>query len=61
MSRVNLLTTAQVATRLGISRQAVVARVRSGSLDPAFKAEGDRGGYLFDPSDVPASDGEGEA
>jgi hypothetical protein len=51
-----LLTTAEAAERLGITRQAVIARVHAETLAPAFKNPGPRGGYLFDPADVDGDD-----
>ena len=47
MPNLDLLTTEQVAAALGITRQAVFARVAAGKLVPAFKSPAATGGYLF--------------
>jgi len=52
MSNLELLTTEQVAADLGITRQAVAARVKSGTLVPAFKAPAKNGAYLFSPTAI---------
>ncbi len=48
----NLLTTTQVAALLGVSVRTVHRMVAAGHLDPAVKAPGTRGAYLFDPDSV---------
>ena len=48
MSTSELITTANVAARLGISRQAVVDRVNRKTLKPAHKIPTANGAYLFD-------------
>lgn len=47
MPNLDLLTTEEVAVALGITRQAVLGRVKSGALVPAFKSPAATGGYLF--------------
>ncbi|MGP5715694.1 helix-turn-helix transcriptional regulator [Brachybacterium tyrofermentans] len=47
MTSSRLLTSGEVATRLGIARQTVTWRVARGQLTPAQKLPGARGGYLF--------------
>ena len=47
-----VITTTEVAHMLGISRQAVLQRVRNGSLQPVFKSPARTGGYLFSAPDV---------
>lgn len=49
MHNLDLLTTTEVAAALGISRQAVLQRVKSGALTPAAKLPGQTGTYLFEP------------
>lgn len=46
----NLLTTAQVAEKRGVSPSAISQAVSRGDLQPAFKLPGLRGAFLFDPS-----------
>jgi hypothetical protein len=48
MSSSELITTANVAARLGISRQAVVDRVHRNALTAAHKIPTANGAYLFD-------------
>lgn len=48
-----LLTTTQVAARLGLDRRSVWNRVNVGTLKPAFKHPG-TGAYLFDSADIEA-------
>lgn len=57
METLRLLTTSEVAERLGITRQAVAQRVRSGSLEAAYKSPEPNGGYLFDPEVIDAARG----
>lgn len=52
MSSYELLTTAEVAVALGITRQAVADRVKAGKLTYARKSPGRNGAYLFDPAAV---------
>lgn len=52
MSNLELLTTSEVARSLGITRQAVLARVASGSLVPTMKLPTSTGAYLFSVDDV---------
>jgi predicted site-specific integrase-resolvase len=47
-----LLTTAQVAEKLGKSVATVNRWAADGRLKPAAKAPGIRGAWLFDPADV---------
>lgn len=44
----NLLTTSDVADRLGVSISTVLCMVDAGTLTPALKAPGKRGAYMFD-------------
>lgn len=46
-----LLTTTEVAEKLGIDRRSVWYRVNTGTLKPAFKHPG-TGAYLFDSADI---------
>lgn len=57
MSNTQLLTSSQVGTRLGITRQAVVARVHEGTLDAALQLPGENGAFLFEPEVVDAAKG----
>lgn len=54
----DLLTTAQVATILGVSRRQVNRMVAAGKLQAAQKLEGQTGAHLFraDALPVPAGD-----
>lgn len=47
-----LMTTFEVAVRLGCSISTVQRRARSGELRPAQKLPGPNGALLFDPRDV---------
>jgi hypothetical protein len=47
----DVLTTAEVAAVLHITRQAVIARVAAGTLTPCYKQPAN-GGYLFAAADV---------
>lgn len=47
-----LLTTAQVAERLGVTPQGVARMVKRAALIPAHKGAGPRGAYLFDAEHV---------
>lgn len=47
-----LLTTAEVAERLGISPVTVTWRVRAGHLIPEMKLPGINGAYLFAPGTI---------
>lgn len=48
----SVLTTGQVATRLGIDRRTVLLRVQRGALVPTMKLDGPRGAYLFDAEQI---------
>ena len=48
-----LLTTAQVAARLTMTRQGVLKRVEAGTLTPAYQQPAN-GGYLFYAADLDA-------
>ncbi|HAT6525536.1 TPA: helix-turn-helix transcriptional regulator [Corynebacterium striatum] len=48
-----LLTTGQVAARLGIDRRTVWSRVKAGMLSPAMELP-NRRGYLFDRAEIEA-------
>lgn len=54
MTTPDLLTTTQVAARLGLTRQAVLARVKAGTLAPSYTQPANRG-YLFDQRNLPAA------
>lgn len=47
-----LITTAEVAQQLGVTRQAVVQRVNAGTLVPVYKSPAKTGTYLFSAPDV---------
>jgi hypothetical protein len=47
-----VLTTAEVAVRLNMTRQGVIARVAAGTLTPCYKQPAN-GGYLFDSKEFP--------
>jgi hypothetical protein len=47
----DMLTTAQVAARLSMTRQGVIARVDAGTLTPAYRQPA-TGGYLFFAADL---------
>lgn len=49
-----LITTRQVAERIGIDVSTVARWVRDGKITPAFEADGLTGVRLFDPADVDA-------
>lgn len=46
------MTTTEVASRLGIARQTVVQRVRTGKLTPIGQLPGRNGAYLFDAEQI---------
>lgn len=50
----NLMTTKDVARRLGVSPRTVQRRVEAGGLRVAHRMPGYRGDLLFDPADVDA-------
>ena len=50
----NLMTAAEVASRLEMPRREVLRLVDRGRLHPAMKLDGLRGAYLFDPANVDA-------
>ena len=54
MTTSDLLTTTQVAARLAITRQGVLARVKAGTLAPVYTQPANRG-YLFNATDVKAA------
>ena len=54
----DLLTTAQVASILGVSRRQVNRMVASGKLTPAQKLEGQTGAHLFRPDALPVPAGD---
>ena len=47
-----LLTTAELAARLGVSPSAISRRVAAGTLKPVRKMPGKRGAFLFDASQI---------
>ena len=51
---VALLTTSQVANRLGVDRRTVLRMAHRRTLTPVYRAEGRTGGHLFAASDVDA-------
>jgi len=52
----DLITTAQVATILGVSRRQVNRMVAAGKLVPAQKLEGQTGAHLFRRDAIPAAE-----
>ncbi|MGP4975834.1 helix-turn-helix transcriptional regulator [Brachybacterium tyrofermentans] len=54
MTSSKLLTSSEVAERLGISRQTVAWRVARGQLAPAQQLPGRSGAYLFDADQIAA-------
>ena len=52
MTETQLLTSPQVASRLGVSIRTVHRLADSGALMPALKLPGPTGAYLFRPDDV---------
>ncbi|NAZ17899.1 helix-turn-helix domain-containing protein [Glutamicibacter soli] len=52
--RSELIVTAEVAERLGVTPRHVSRLVDEGKLAPVFKAPGIRGAYLFDRTEVEA-------
>lgn len=46
-----MLTTSQVAARLSMTRQGVLARIDAGTLTPCYRQPA-TGGYLFYASDI---------
>lgn len=55
---VNLITTAQVAKRLGRDVTTVHQMARDGRITPAGKLPGETGAYLFEPAEVDRVAGE---
>ncbi len=51
-----LITTAALAERNGVTPQTIAQRVKRGELTPAAKLPGIRGAYLFDDSAEEARD-----
>lgn len=49
-----LLTTSEVAEKLGVDRSWVTRLVSSGRLVPAMRLPGRTGALLFDPADIDA-------
>ena len=54
MIAVNLLSTKAAAKQLGISVRTLNRWAESGKIVPAYKGEGKRGGYLYEPAAVEA-------
>lgn len=54
MSAVTLVSTAEVAQRLGVDVRTVHRMVSEGTLTPAAKLPGKTGAYVFDPADIEA-------
>lgn len=52
MKPTNLIDAKEAATRLGITRDAVLKRTRSGKLTHVFKAPGTTGAYFYDPRTI---------
>lgn len=52
MTTSTLLSTGQVAKRLGIDRRTILQRVGTGRLVPAQKLDGPNGAYLFDAEQI---------
>lgn len=47
-----MLTTKQAANIIGVSPMQISRLVRGGHLEPAIKAPGKRGAYLFEASEI---------
>ena len=60
MPKVELLTTAEVAERLGVSVWTVHRWTDAGRITPAVKAPGIRGAYMFEPAEVERVESEGQ-
>lgn len=54
LEHLHLLSTAEVASKLGVTPQTVARRVRSGDLLPVGKGAGVRGPYMFDAARIEA-------
>lgn len=54
LEHLHLLSTAEVASKLGVTPQTVARRVRSGELRPVGKGAGVRGPYMFDAARIEA-------
>ena len=52
MTKTELLTTVEVAHRLGVTKQHVARLVRSGRLNPELQAPGSTGAMFFAPEEV---------
>lgn len=52
MPDTELLTTAEAAEALHVSRATLIRMVRAGRLEPTWKLDGIRGAYLFSPAEV---------
>ncbi|MCQ4120418.1 helix-turn-helix domain-containing protein [Rhodococcus tibetensis] len=50
----NLVSSADVARELRVSRKTVTRLVESGDLTPVVRGPGLRGAFLFDPADIEA-------
>lgn len=48
LEHLHLLSTAEVASKLGVTPQTIARRVKSGELRPVGKGAGVRGPYMFD-------------
>ena len=48
----NLLSTAVAAERVGVSVRTLNRMAEAGKIAAAWKGEGKRGGYLYDPAEV---------
>lgn len=59
MTKPDLMTSAQAAEALGVSRPTLNRRVRSGAVPAAFRLTGKRGAWLFDPEVITRLQGEG--
>ena len=52
MPETELLTTAEAAEALHVSRATLIRMVQAGRLEPTRKLDGIRGAYLFSPAEV---------
>ena len=52
MKSQQLITAREAASRLGVTRHAIVRRVHRGTLRPVAKLPGKTGAFLFDPATI---------
>lgn len=53
-SSTEIIVTADAAMRLGVSTRQIARMVANGTLKPVFKANGIRGAYMFNRTEVDA-------